>query len=212
MARYCEDAGASALLVLPPYYIRPSLEGVCAHYSSIAEKVDLPIILYNNPARVGLNLGLDLLDRLADIEGVVGLKECERDLGRVAEKIYQLDDRLSILSGEDDLAFPSFLLGAKGGIFTVANVVPQSFVALYEAVQQQDLTRARSLHFQLLPLINALYTVNHPGPVKEAMAMVGQPVGRARLPLQSMSEVQARNVEESLKLMVDSLAGESLEG
>jgi 4-hydroxy-tetrahydrodipicolinate synthase len=199
LARYSMHAGASAILVLPPYYIRPSLDGLVAHFSSIAERADLPIIAYNNPSRVGMNMDLEILHRLAEIDRVIGVKECERDLGRVALKILQLGDRLAILTGEDDLAFPSLLLGARGGILTVSNVLPKSFLELYEAVQRGDVTLARQIHFNLLPLIDVLYTANHPGPVKQAMAMIGQPVGAARAPLQGMTDAQARKAKQILQ-------------
>jgi 4-hydroxy-tetrahydrodipicolinate synthase len=103
------------------------------------------------------------------------------------------------MSGDDDLGFPTFLLGSPGGIFTTANLVPAVHRRLFEAAAKGDLERARSLHYALLPLIEALYTANHPGPLKEAMAFVGHPVGRARSPLQKANPENLKLAEAALR-------------
>ncbi|CAN7789637.1 4-hydroxy-tetrahydrodipicolinate synthase [Caballeronia sp. LjRoot34] len=191
-ARYAEKAGASAVLVLPTYYIKASSDGVLEHFERVADSTSLPIVAYNNTGRTGINLDVPLLERLAAIPSIVALKECERDLAIVSAKISAVGDRIAIMSGDDDLGFPTFLLGSPGGIFMTANLIPAFHRKLFEAAISGDLATARKAHYALLPLVEALYTVDHPGSLKDAMAFIGHPVGPVRAPLQ-------RGREENLK-------------
>jgi 4-hydroxy-tetrahydrodipicolinate synthase len=203
--RYAEKAGASAALVLPSYYIKASSAGVYEHFARVADATSLPIVAYNNTGRTGLNLDIPILEKLASIESVVALKECERDLAVVSAKIKAIGHRIAILSGDDDLGFPTFLLGSPGGIFTTANLVPALHRTLFDAVKRGDIDTARKAHYALLPLVNALYTTNHPGPLKDAMAFVGYPVGAARAPLQGAEVDNLERAEAALK-QIESLS------
>ena len=129
----------------------------------------------------------------------MALKECERDLAIVAAKIAAVGERIAILSGDDDLGFPTFLLGSPGGIFMSANLVPAFHRKLFEATMKADLVTARKAHYALLPLVEALYTANHPGPLKDAMGLIGYPVGQARAPLQRASAENLKRAELALK-------------
>jgi 4-hydroxy-tetrahydrodipicolinate synthase len=188
-------AGASAALVLPCYYIKASADGIFEHFARVADAASLPIVAYNNSGRTGVTLDVSLLEKLASIPSIVALKECERDLAIVATKISAVGERIAIMSGDDDLGFPTFLLGSPGGIFMSANLIPAFHRQLFEATMRSDLVAARRAHYALLPLIEALYTANHPGPLKDAMALVGYPVGRARTPLQRASAVNLKRAE-----------------
>jgi 4-hydroxy-tetrahydrodipicolinate synthase len=200
-ARYAEKAGADALLVLPPYYIKASAAGIHEHFARVADAASIPIIAYNNSSRTGVTLDIGILEKLAGIPAIVALKECERDLAIVAAKIGALGERIAILSGDDDLGFPTFLLGSPGGIFTTANLVPAFHRKLFEATVKADLTAARKAHFALLSLVQALYTADHPGPLKDAMGLIGYPVGTARAPLQRASAENLKRAEIALKNM-----------
>ncbi len=182
--RQAEKAGADAVLVLPSYYIKASAAGVHEHFARVADATSLPVVAYNNTGRTGITLDIPILERLAGIPSIVALKECERDLAVVAAKIAAVGDRIAILSGDDDLGFPTFLLGSPGGIFMTANLVPAFHKKLFEATMRGDLDAARKAHYALLPLVEALYTANHPGPLKDAIGLIGHPVGPARAPLQ----------------------------
>jgi 4-hydroxy-tetrahydrodipicolinate synthase len=197
--RYAATAGADAVLVLPSYYIKASADGVYEHFARVADSASIPVVAYNNFSRTGITLDVSLLERLARIPSIVALKECERDLAIVAAKISAVGERIAILSGDDDLGFPSFLLGSPGGIFTMANLVPAFFRRLFEATVNSDLVVARKAHYALLPLVEALYTANHPGPLKDAMGLVGYAVGKARAPLQGASAENLRRAEIALK-------------
>jgi 4-hydroxy-tetrahydrodipicolinate synthase len=185
--RYAAKAGASAVLVLPSYYIKASPAGILEHFARVADTASIPIVAYNNAGRTGITLDIGMLERLATIPSIVALKECERDLAVISAKIAAVGDRIAILSGDDDLGFPTFLLGSPGGIFMTANLVPAFHRKLFEATINSDLAIARAAHYALLPLVEALYTADHPGPLKDAMALIGHPVGPARAPLQRAS-------------------------
>jgi 4-hydroxy-tetrahydrodipicolinate synthase len=197
--RYAAKAGSDAVLVLPSYYIKASADGVYEHFARVADSASIPIVAYNNSSRTGITLDVSILERLARIPSIVALKECERDLAIVAAKISAIGERIAILSGDDDLGFPTFLLGSPGGIFTTANLVPAFHRKLFEATVNSDLVIARKAHYALLPLVEALYTANHPGPLKDAMGLVGYPVGTARAPLQRASAENLKCAEIALK-------------
>jgi 4-hydroxy-tetrahydrodipicolinate synthase len=198
-ARYAEKAGSDAVLVLPSYYIKASPDGVYEHFARVADSTSLPIVAYNNFSRTGITLDVSLLERLARIPSIAALKECERDLAIIAAKISAIGERIAILSGDDDLGFPTFLLGSPGGIFTTANLVPVFLRKLFEATVNSNLVIARKAHYALLPLVEALYTANHPGPLKDAMGFIGYPVGKARAPLQRASTENLKRAEIALK-------------
>ena len=180
--RYAAKAGADAVLVLPTYYIKASADGVFEHFARVADAASIPIVAYNNSGRTGINLDISMLERLTAIPSIVALKECERDLAVVSAKIKAVGDKIAILSGDDDLGFPTFLLGSPGGIFMSANLIPAFHRQLFEATQRGDTDLARRAHYALLPLVDCLYTANHPGPLKDAMGLIGYPVGVARAP------------------------------
>jgi 4-hydroxy-tetrahydrodipicolinate synthase len=196
--RHAARAGADAVLVLPSYYIKASADGVHEHFARVADAATIPIVAYNNAGRTGMTLDVALLERLAAIPAIVGLKECERDLAIVAQKIAAVGERIAILSGDDDLSLPTFLLGSPGGIFTTANLVPAFHRQLFEAAMRGDLAVARAAYYALLPLVEALYTANHPGPLKDAMALIGRPVGPARAPLQRAGAAALKRAETAL--------------
>ncbi|MBI3977365.1 MAG: 4-hydroxy-tetrahydrodipicolinate synthase [Chloroflexi bacterium] len=198
LARQAGRAGADAVLVLPPYYISPSAAGIAEHFARVAGEGGLPIVVYNNPGRTRVNLDAEMMARLVEIDAVVAMKECDRDLGSVSEKIQAVGHRIAILAGDDDLAFPTLVLGARGGIWAGSNLAPAPYVEMYRAVVAGNIERARQIHYQLLPFVKAWYIANHPGPLKEAMALAGRPVGRARPPLQPMTADQMAAVRQAL--------------
>ena len=197
--RYAAKAGASAVLVLPSYYIKASAEGIYEHFARAADAASIPVVAYNNQGRTGINLDVRLLEKLATIPSIVALKECERDLAVVAAKISAVGDRIAIMSGDDDLGFPTFLLGSPGGIFMSANLIPAFHRKLFEATMNSNLVAARKAHYALLPLIEALYTANHPGPLKDAMVLVGHPAGPARAPLQKASAKNLKSCRSGIE-------------
>ena len=193
MGCFAASAGASALLVLPPYYIRPSLPGIVDHFTRVAETTGLPVIAYNNPPRTAYGLGPEAIAQIAAIPGVVAVKDCDRDLANIALKIERAGERLALLGGDDDLVYWVLLSGAAGAIMASTNLVPRLCVDLYEACARTDIPSALALNRKLLQLVHVRQGPDHPGPLKELMALAGRPVGPARRPLQSMTPQQRSN-------------------
>ena len=192
--------GAQALLVSTPYYISPSLPGLVAHFRDVAEAVELPIILYNNPGRTGINLDLPVLERLVEVPGVVAIKECDRDLGRVAVKLMHLGERLTFLSGDDDLCLQIWSIGAQGAIMASSNLAAGWAVAACTAAQEGDWDRAREIFYsRLLPLISLYKGPDHPGPLKQLLGLAGFPVGAGRSPLQPLSDERLVELAQRLQ-------------
>lgn len=167
LARAAADAGADAGLVITPYYNKPTAEGMFQHFRTIAEAVpSLPSVLYNVPSRTSVSLDVETIVRLADVPGVVAIKEATSNLVFDAEIIARCGDRLAVLSGDDAVSFPLWCLGGRGVICVASNVVPERVVALWQAFDKGDLARARKLHLALLPLFTGMFVETNPGPVK----------------------------------------------
>jgi 4-hydroxy-tetrahydrodipicolinate synthase len=198
VATYAASVGASALLVLPPYYIRPSAAGIIDHFAWIGRETELPIIVYDNAARTGWSIPPQLLVELAQLPWVVGLKDCARDVALIQRKTLLLGDSFAILSGDDDLAFANLLSGADGAIWATANLAPGLCVALHEACERHDVDTARRLQHVVLDLLEARGGPNHPGPLKEMMSMVGRGAGFARRPLARLTPADAERCCEIL--------------
>jgi len=193
--------GVDGLLVLTPFYNRPSKAGVVHHFKAVADATDTPVLLYNNPGRTGISLDINDYVTLSESERIVGVKECNRDLADFSRLIAELGDRWAVLSGEDDLLYPSLALGAAGGIITTGNILPRLWVDMYAAVAQGDHAKAKAEHYKVLPVIRAVYTLNHPALVKEAIRILDMPGGRTRAPLMNPTTEQCKIIKEVLEDM-----------
>jgi 4-hydroxy-tetrahydrodipicolinate synthase len=182
-ARRAQAAGAQALLVVTPYYNKPNRSGMVAHFAAIAEATPLPVVAYNVPGRTGQNLGAELILRLAEIPGVVGVKEAAGNLEQLAAIVAGRREGFVVLSGDDTLAMPAVALGAAGVISVVSNEAPGLTADLMRAALSGDLEEARRLHYRLLPLMHANFLESNPVPVKTALALMGRCGGTLRSPL-----------------------------
>jgi 4-hydroxy-tetrahydrodipicolinate synthase len=196
---HASKEGATGLLLLPPYYIKPSLAGALGHFETVAKETGLNIIAYNNPGRTGWTIDVEQLRQIADIPGIVGIKECDRDVASLSLKMAAVGDRIEVLSGDDDLGFATLLSGSRGAIWASPNLNPRLCIDLYESCVAGDVAKALPLHIRLVHLVSSWLIPNHPGPLKEAMAMVGRPVGCARRPLVAMSATQRAALQEAFK-------------
>jgi 4-hydroxy-tetrahydrodipicolinate synthase len=194
-----ETLGVQALLLLTPFHNLPTPAGIFNHFRTVHDATSLPILLYNNPGRTGIDLNLALQEELAGLPRVVGVKECRREMAIVSEQIRRARPGFVVLSGEDDLALVTFVLGGAGAILTGGNILPGLFLDIFNLVQRGEVSKAVELHHQMMPLILAIYTLNHPHPLKEAMAFAGMPVGPARPPLAPMDEGQREKVRSALR-------------
>jgi 4-hydroxy-tetrahydrodipicolinate synthase len=197
LTKFAARAGADAALVVSPYYNRPTQEGLYAHFARIAESVDLPLVLYNVPARTGRNVEPATIERLARIGPVVAIKEASGSLDQVSDILARTD--LTVLSGDDSLTLPMMAVGAEGVVSVVANLVPKDVIGLVEAFRSGDLDGSRRLHAKLFPLCRDLLGLApNPIPVKTALALLGRGNGEMRLPLCAPDARSAELLKESL--------------
>ncbi len=177
-------AGAAALLVVGPYYNKPTPDGVIGHVSAIADATDCPIILYNVPGRTGSNLTAETQLRVAEeIPSVVATKEASGDLNQIADIIAHRPEGFAVYSGDDDLTLPMLTLGADGLISVCANAIPGATSELVRRGLAGDFEGARALHYQLLDAMRASFYESNPGPIKAVMAEMGLIEPHVRLPL-----------------------------
>ena len=199
LTRSAKAAGADAALHVPPYYNRPNQEGVYAHLAAVAEAVDLPIVLYNVPARTVTDIAVDTMARLARIANIVAVKDATGNLARVSAQRLACGLEFVQLSGNDDMALGFSAMGGLGCISVSANVAPRLCADFQEACLSGDWARALELQDRLYPLHAALFTDASPGPVKYALSRV-RPLFPAdlRMPMTPASEASRRAVDEAL--------------
>ncbi|KAF5415797.1 MAG: 4-hydroxy-tetrahydrodipicolinate synthase [Candidatus Methanogaster sp.] len=199
LTRHAADAGADASLLITPYYNKPNQNGIIAHFDAIASAVDIPIILYNIKSRTGINLEPALIAKLAEIPSIIGVKEASGNLAQVS-RIIELtrDSDFMVISGDDALTLPIMSLGGVGVISVIANIAPAQIVAYVNAILANDRDRARRLHYQLAPLVRAMFIETNPIPVKTAAGMIGHAAGPLRLPLAPMSAQNEQKLRSAL--------------
>jgi 4-hydroxy-tetrahydrodipicolinate synthase len=182
LTKFAAKAGANAALVVGPYYNRPTQEGIYQHFKALAESVDIPICVYNIPARTGRNIEPETIIRLAELPGIAMVKEATGSLDQASQVLAATD--LTLLSGDDSMTLPLLAIGGRGVISVVGNLVPSDMKALCEAFEAGDLATARALHLRLFTLCRDLLGLaSNPIPIKAALAMVGRDTGDVRLPL-----------------------------
>ena len=184
LSREAQKAGADALLLVVPYYNRPSQEGLYEHFRAIAQAVDIPCILYNIPGRTALNMTAETTIRLSHVDNIIGVKEASGDLVQISRILAEARQGFLVWSGDDALTLPIMAVGGYGVIAVTSHLVGGKMRAMTEAYLEGRVEEARRLHLQLLPLMQALMTVApNPCPIKWALNHVGFRVGRPRLPL-----------------------------
>ena len=199
LMRAAKAAGADAALVVTPYYNRPSQEGLYQHYKALNDGVDLPIIVYNVPARTSVDLAPETLGRLAGLANIVGVKDASRDLGRVARHRDLCGANFILLSGEDDTALGFNALGGAGCISVTANVAPALCAAMQEASLAGDYAGARGINEKLADLHKALFIEPSPAPTKYALSLLGLCAPDIRLPLVELSDGAKAAVRAAMK-------------
>ena len=196
--RRARTLGADGALVVTPYYNRPTQDGLYRHFTAIAEAVDLPLVLYNVPGRTGVNLLPETVVRLADIPGIVGIKEASGSLDQASQIVREAPEAFVVVSGDDSLTLPMMGVGASGVISVVSNIAPEAVSALTSACLAGDFRSGRSLHLALFDLCRAMFVETNPTPVKAAAALLGYCSPEVRLPLAPLSEAAQRRVESAL--------------
>lgn len=184
-SRLAEGMGANALLVVTPFYNKPTQEGIFQHFKAVAGAVSIPIILYNHPGRCGASISIETMQRLAEISNIIGVKEASDDI-MLAQEIIGKIPNFSILSGNDPLTLPLVALGGHGVISIASNLVPGEMKSFVDKLLRGDFTIAREEHYHLLPLFQALVLETNPIPIKAAMQLSEMAAGQCRLPLSQL--------------------------
>jgi 4-hydroxy-tetrahydrodipicolinate synthase len=195
-----KDLGADAALVTTPFFFKPTEEELFQHFVFLTESVDLPVILYNVPKFTGYTVSPQIVDRISrECSNVVGIKDSSGNLGAMAENLRLFGDRINVLSGAADMTLPALVMGGKGAILAVANVVPHTCVALHKAVVNEELREAGRLQM-LLSYVNKVLIREHPqvAAVKTAMALKELNAGIPRRPLKPLTKEQVSEVREAL--------------
>ncbi len=213
LAERCRKAGADALLVVTPYYNKPTPRGLIEHFRAVADAGKLPVVLYNVPGRTGVNMMPETALTLAEDPRIVAVKEASGSLDQACEILRSRPAGFSVLSGEDSLALPMVACGADGVIAVVSNEAPRSYTELIAMGLAGDRARAATLQAKLFPLMRANFRESNPIPVKWAMQRLGLCGGTLRLPLVPLSPSHYAALEEAMKLagLLDA-AGKPVEG
>ena len=195
LARFAKKVGADCQLQVVPYYNKPTQEGQYQHFKAIAEAVDLPVVLYNVPGRSVADMQHDTVLRLAQVPGIVGIKEATGNIERAQWLIKEAPKNFAIYSGDDPTAVALMLCGGHGNVSVTANVAPRPMHELCMAAMAGDVKRAMEIQFKLMPLHKTLFIESNPIPVKWAVARMGLSKGALRLPLTELSEASQKTLE-----------------
>lgn len=199
LSKHAEELGADALLVVTPYYNKTSQRGLVAHFTAIADSVNIPIILYNVPSRTGTNIALDTYITLSKHKNIVATKEASGNLSTIAQIIEACGDDLDVYSGNDDQIVPIMALGGKGVISVLSNVLPKETHEMTKLCLENKVLDAAKMQIKYLDLANNLFIDVNPIPVKEAMNLMGFNAGECRLPLLKMEQSKIDKLVASMK-------------
>ncbi len=197
--REAERIGVDACLLVVPYYNKPTQEGLYQHFKTIAQSTDLPCILYNVPSRTVTNLSAETVSKLSQIDNIIGVKEASGNLGQISQIISNTGEDFLVWSGNDSDTLPILALGGYGVISVASHLVGNQIREMIDSFTSGKTDKAAEIHRHLLPLINALFIVSNPIPVKYAVNYVGFNVGKPRLPLTEPDEKTAAFIKDTLK-------------
>jgi 4-hydroxy-tetrahydrodipicolinate synthase len=198
LSTYAKEVGADCTLQVVPYYNKPSQEGIYRHFAKIAETVDIPMVLYNVPGRTVADMQHETVLRLAQVPGIVGIKEATGSIERAGWLIRSLPKEFAVYSGDDSTAVALMLLGGHGNVSVTANVAPRAMAELCKAAIAGDARRAAEIHLKLLPLHRQLFCEPSPAPAKYALARLGRCRETLRLPLVEMTAAGRASVDAAL--------------
>jgi 4-hydroxy-tetrahydrodipicolinate synthase len=175
--------GASGVMVITPYYNKPTQEGLFAHFKAVADASELPMLMYNVPGRTSVNILPDTVARLADHPNIDSIKEASGNLDQISDICAKVEGRMTVLSGDDGLTLPILSIGGEGVVSVVANLAPEPLVEIVDAYWKDNVSRALELHRRLAPLARAMFIETNPGPIKCALWLEGKMQNELRLPL-----------------------------
>jgi len=199
LTQAAQALGADAALLISPYYVKPTQEGIYQHYKTVADAVAIPQVLYNVPGRTASNMLPDTVARLSQISNVIGIKDATADMAQLTRTMMACVDDFDFYSGDDASVLPFMALGGHGVISVVSNIAPKTMKQLVVAMQQNDLATARAAHVALQDLSDAMFVQSNPIPVKAACQLMGWMAGDLRLPLTSLQEADMQDLQSTMQ-------------
>lgn len=198
LTKAAEATGVDGIMLVSPYYNKPSQEGLYAHFSAIAANTSLPIMLYNIPGRTSVNITPETIIRLSQIANIVSVKEASGDLDAAAKIIQNTADDFSVYSGDDGMTIPLLAIGATGVVSVVAHIIGNEMKEMIQSFLNGSHTRAAQIHREILPVIKALFSAPSPAPVKSALNLHGVSAGGVRLPLVDLTNEEKESLKKAL--------------
>ncbi len=198
LTEHAKKVGADATLQVTPYYNKPTQEGLYQHFKAIAKAVPLPQVLYNVPSRTSVNMLPETVVRLAELPEVVAIKEASGNIGQMADIVRLAGDKITLLSGDDNLTLPVLSIGGAGVVSVVANIVPRDTADLVKAWEEGRIDEAKELFYKLLPLCQAMFFETNPIPVKTSLGLMGKIQDEMRLPLYPMAPANLEKLKKAL--------------
>lgn len=202
LTKLAEKANVDGIMLVVPYYNKPSQAGLYAHFKAIADATSLPVMLYNIPGRSACNIDVDTIVELSKIDNIFSVKEASGDLEAMAEIISRTDDDFLLYSGDDSLTLPVLAIGGDGVVSVAAHIVGNEMKEMVEQFQSGNVVEAAQIHRQLLPKFEALFKAPNPVPLKAALNTIGVTVGSVRLPLVPLNETELKQLKKDLQLNV----------
>jgi 4-hydroxy-tetrahydrodipicolinate synthase len=197
-----KESGADAVLSVVPYYNKPSQEGMYLHFKAIAEKVDIPLFLYNVPGRTVVNMLPETVARLAEIDNIIGIKEASGSLEQISDVIRRCPRDFIVLSGDDFTAMPTVFIGGKGVISVISNVCPKEMAEMMAAALEGDIEQANELHYRIFEMMKLMFSAPNPVPAKKALELMGRiKSGLPRLPLAPMDNASLEKLQMAMRTM-----------
>lgn len=197
LTKYAKEVGCQGALLITPYYNKPTPAGQIAHYTTVAQEAEIPIMLYNVPGRTGTKMSPETIAEMSKVPNIVSVKEACGSVDQVSAILSQCD--INVMSGDDSLTLPMMAVGASGVVSVAANVVPKAVSELCAAANGGDFAKAKEIHYKLLPLMGALFLETNPMPAKACLAKMGMIKNVLRLPLVPMTEESASRLNPVLK-------------
>ncbi|HRR96059.1 MAG TPA: 4-hydroxy-tetrahydrodipicolinate synthase [Candidatus Ratteibacteria bacterium] len=199
LTSFAKEVGCDGCLLITPYYNKPTQKGLYLHYKTIAESVDIPIILYNVPSRTGISISPETVAELSKIKNIVGIKEASGNFDQIYNIISLVDKDFVVLSGDDALTLPIIAVGGKGVVSVAANIVPKEVADMVKYALNGQMKKAREIHYKLYPIFKVLFIETNPIPVKTSLSLMRMIKDEWRLPLTPPSDENFQKIKETLK-------------
>lgn len=196
LTKKADEIGVDGIMIVAPYYNKPSQEGLYQHFKSIAEATTLPVMLYNVPGRTSVNMSVETMTRLAELENVAAIKEASGNLNQISSLIAALPDGVAVYSGDDCLTLPVLSIGGAGVVSVASHLVSREIKEMIDAYFAGDIQKARELHIRLLPVFQGVFITTSPAPLKYAMSRKGWSEPYVRLPIVELTEEEKKQTDQ----------------